>query len=149
MQGYYNDPERTTAAFDSEGFFCTGDIALIRKDGNIVFRGRYKEMLKTSGINVSPLEVERFLETCPDVKEAQVVGIPDEQKEEVGAAFIKLVPGSTCKPEDIVKYCEGQIASYKVPKYIRFVAEFPLTGTGKVRKNDLRDQIIGELSREA
>jgi fatty-acyl-CoA synthase len=149
MQGYYNDPERTTAAFDSEGFFCTGDIALIRKDGNIVFRGRYKEMLKTSGINVSPLEVERFLETCPDVKEAQVVGIPDDQKEEVGAAFIKLVPGSTCKPEDIVKYCEGQIASYKVPKYIRFVAEFPLTGTGKVRKNDLRDQIIGELSREA
>ncbi len=148
MRGYYNDPEKTATAFDSEGFFCTGDIALIRKDGNIVFKGRYKEMLKTSGINVSPLEVERFLETHPDVKEAQVVGIPDEQKDEVGAAFIKLVPGATCKPEEILKYCEGQIASYKVPKYIRFVAEFPLTGTGKVRKKDLRDRILSELSRE-
>jgi fatty-acyl-CoA synthase len=149
MQGYYDDPEKTSAAFDDEGFFCTGDIGLIRKDGNIVFKGRYKEMLKTSGINVSPLEVEMFLETHPDIIEAHVVGIPDELKDEVGVAFIRVSPGKTCKEEDIKDYCDGRIASYKIPKYFRFVSEFPLTGTNKVKKSELRDRILREISRKS
>jgi len=145
MRGYLDDPEKSAAAFDEEGYLRTGDIGMIREDGYVVFKGRYKDMLKTSGINVSTLEVETFLETYPDVQVAHVVGIPDELKEEVGAAYIRLSPGSTCSERDILNFCKGRIASYKIPKYIRFVSEFPLTSSGKVKKAEIRKQAIEEL----
>ena len=142
---YYNDPEKTLAAFDDEGFLKTGDIGLIDINGCLRFRGRYKDMLKTSGINVSTLEVEMFLETNPDVKEAQVVGIPDKVKQEIGFGFVRLSQGSRCSAEDIINYCKGSIASYKIPKYIRFISEFPLTGSGKIKKFMLREQAMKDL----
>lgn len=142
---YYNDPEKTLAAFDDEGFLKTGDIGLIDINGCLRFRGRYKDMLKTSGINVSTLEVEVFLETHPDVKEAQIVGIPDKVKQEIGVGFVRLSQGSRCSAEDIIDHCKGSIASYKIPKYIRFISEFPLTGSGKVKKYLLREEAMKDL----
>jgi fatty-acyl-CoA synthase len=147
-QGYYDAPGMTAAAFDGEGFLRTGDIGLLTKEGYLEFRGRYKDMLKTSGINVSTLEVESFLEAYPGVQEVQVCGIPDEIKDEVGVAFIKVSPGSTITEEDLIRHCKQNIASYKIPKYFSFVNEFPRTGSGKVKKFELRDLFLQELKGE-
>jgi fatty-acyl-CoA synthase len=147
-RGYYDDPEKTAASFDGEGFFRTGDIGSLTPEGFLQFKGRYKDMLKTSGINVSALEVESFLETYPGLQEAQLCGIPDERKDEVGVAFVKLTPGAAVKEEDLFSYCRQNIASYKIPKFIRFVDEFPRTGSGKVKKFELRDQLLQDLKKK-
>jgi fatty-acyl-CoA synthase len=144
--GYYEDPVKTAESFDDENFLKTGDIGVLTSGGNFQFKGRYKDMLKTSGINVSTLEVEGFLETHPDVKEAHVVGVPDPIKQEVGAAFIRLSQNSTCSSQDVLEYCRGKIASFKIPKYIEFQSEFPLTGSGKVKKYVLKEQMIKKLN---
>ncbi len=144
-RGYYDDPEKTAASFDGEGFFRTGDIGSLTQEGYLQFKGRYKDMLKTSGINVSAVEVESFLEAYPGVQEVQVCGIPDKIKDEVGVAFIKVSPGATIIEEDLIRYCKQNIASYKIPKYFRFVNEFPRTGSGKVKKFELRDHFLQEL----
>lgn len=149
MKGYLDDEGKMSDAFDEEGYLRTGDIGMMREDGYVVFKGRYKDMLKTSGINVSTMEVEVFLETHPDVQVAHVVGIPDELKEEVGFANIKLSPGSTCSEKEILNFCKGMIASYKIPRYIRFISEFPLTSSGKVKKKDLREKAIAEIIGDA
>ena len=144
-RGYYDDPEKTVASFDGEGFFRTGDIGSLTPEGYLQFKGRYKDMLKTSGINVSAVEVESFLETCPGVQEAQLCGIPDETKDEVGVAFVKLAPGAAVKEEDLFLRCKQNIASYKIPKFIRFVDDFPRTGSGKVKKFELRERFLQGL----
>ena len=148
-QGYYDDPEKTAGSFDPEGFLRTGDIGLITPEGYLQFKGRFKDMLKTSGINVSALEVESFLGSYPGVQEVQVVGIPDEIKEEVGAAFVKVSPGSKVSGDDLIRYCKKNIASYKIPKYFRFVEEFPRTGSGKVKKSELRDRFLLDIKEKS
>jgi fatty-acyl-CoA synthase len=148
-QGYFDDPEKTAASFDPEGFLRTGDIGLLTQDGYLQFKGRYKDMLKTSGINVSTLEVEGFLESYPGVQEVQVIGIPDEIKEEVGVAFVKVSPGAKVTEKDLIQYCKKNIASYKIPKYFCFADEFPRTGSGKVKKSELRDRFLHDLKTEA
>ncbi len=115
-RGYYDDPEKTAASFDGEGFFRTGDIGSLTQEGYLQFMGRYKDMLKTSGINVSAVEVESFLETYPGVQEVQLCGIPDAVKDEVGVAFVKLSPGAAVKEEELFLHCKQNIASYKIPK---------------------------------
>lgn len=144
-QGYYEDPEKTAASFDADGFLRTGDIGLLTQEGYLLFKGRFKDMLKTSGINVSAMEVESFLDSYPGVQEVQLVGIPDEIKEEVGAAFIKVSPGARVAKEDLIQYCKKNIASYKIPKYFRFVDDFPRTGSGKVKKTELRDRFLRDF----
>ncbi len=141
-RGYYDDPEKTAASFDQEGFFRTGDIGALTPEGYLKFKGRYKDMLKTSGINVSAVEVESFLEAYPGVQEVQLCGVPDAVKDEVGVAFVKLSPGAAVKEEELVLHCKQNIASYKVPKYIRFVDDFPRTGSGKVKKFELRERFL-------
>jgi fatty-acyl-CoA synthase len=141
-RGYYDDPEKTAASFDGEGFFRTGDIGSMTPAGFLQFKGRYKDMLKTSGINVSAVEVESFLEAYPGVQEVQLCGIPDAVKDEVGVAFVKLSPGAAIKEEDLFLHCKQNIASYKIPKYIRFVDDFPRTGSGKVKKFELRERFL-------
>lgn len=148
MKGYWDDPIKTSEAFDEEGYLKTGDMGIIRDDGYTVFKGRYKDMLKTSGINVSTLEVESFLETHPEVQVAYVIGLPDELKEEVGAAYIKLVENSKLSEKDILDFCKGNIASYKIPKHVKFVSDFPLTSSGKVKKLDLREMAIHEFKKD-
>src|SRR6266850_1087364 len=141
--GYYRDPEQTRAAFDAEGFFITGDLGAVGEDGCARFRGRLKEMIKTGGINVAPLEVEGVLLAHPAVKQAYVVGLPDRSKGEVAAAAIELHEGATATAEALTAFCRERLAGYKVPTRIVFKKrdEFPLTATGKVQKPRLREEL--------
>jgi fatty-acyl-CoA synthase len=141
--GYYRDPEQTRAAFDACGFFVTGDLGLIGEDGRVRFRGRLKELIKTSGANVAPLEVEAILLTHPAVKQAYVVGVPDRERGEVGIAAVELNDGATATAEALTAFCRERLASYKVPARIVFrtAEEFPRTATGKVQKPRLREDL--------
>jgi fatty-acyl-CoA synthase len=140
MQGYYRKPEETAKAIDSDGWMHTGDMGLIRSDGHLRFMGRYKDMLKIGGENVDPLEVESYLLSHPAIHAAAVVGLPDARLSEVAVAFIRLHAGQTLSEQEVANHCRGKIASYKVPRYVLFVDEFPMTGSGKVQKVKLREE---------
>jgi fatty-acyl-CoA synthase len=141
--GYYRDPEQTRAAFDADDFFVTGDLGLLGEDGRVRFRGRLKELIKTSGANVAPLEVEAILLTHPAVKQAYVVGVRDRDRGEVGVAAVELNRGATATVEALTAFCRERLASYKVPARIVFrtAEEFPRTATGKVQKPKLREEL--------
>ena len=141
--GYYRDPEQTRAAFDDAGFFVTGDLGLLGDDGRVRFRGRLKELIKTGGVNVAPLEVEAILLGHPAVKQAYVVGISDRSRGEVGVAAIELHAGASASEDTLRAFCRERLASYKVPARIVFRAaeEFPRTATGKVQKPRLREEL--------
>jgi fatty-acyl-CoA synthase len=144
--GYRNDPEKTAASFDDEGWFFTGDLASIDGDGNVTFRGRTKDMLKVGGENVGCLEVEAHLTTHPDIQLACVVGVPDPRYEEVPAAFVELRPGSRMTEGDVIAHCRTGLAKYKVPRYVRFTPDWPMSAT-KIQKYRLRDRLLEELER--
>jgi fatty-acyl-CoA synthase len=137
--GYYKDPERTREAFDEHGFFRTGDLGMLDAEGYLHFRGRIKEMVKTGGINVAPIEVEEVLLAHPAVQAAFVTGVPDAVQDELLAAVIVLKRGAALTERDVTDHCRKSLAAYKVPRLIRFAAEeeLPLTTTGKVQKNRL------------
>jgi fatty-acyl-CoA synthase len=137
--GYYKDPERTREAFDENGFFRTGDLGLLDAEGYLHFRGRIKEMVKTGGINVAPIEVEEVLLAHPAVQAAYVTGVPDAVHDELLAAVIVPKRGATLSEREVTEHCRKSLAAYKVPRLIRFAAEeeLPLTTTGKVQKNRL------------
>ena len=145
--GYYEDPEQTRAAFDADGYFKTGDLGLIRDDGRVQFRGRFKEMIKTAGMNVAPLEVEAILAIHEAVRQAYVVGVPDRIRGELVVAAVELREGAAATPEALTAFCRERLAGYKVPT--RFVFrkgdEFPRTPTGKVQKPQLRDELTHGL----
>jgi len=145
MKGYYNKPEETAAAIDAEGWLHTGDTCLIRPDGHLKFIGRFKDMLKVGGENVSPAEVEAFLLDMPEVDQAAVVGYPDDRLAEVPVAFIVAADDAAPDLDTVAKHCEGNIASYKIPRHVLCVGEFPMTPTGKVQKHKLRARAIEEL----
>ena len=137
--GYYKDPVRTAEAFDAEGYFRTGDLGLHDAEGSLHFRGRIKEMVKTGGINVAPIEVEEVLLSHPAVQAAFVTGVPDAVHDELLAAVIVAKKGARISDKEIAEHCRKSLAAYKVPRLIRFAAEaeLPLTTTGKVQKNRL------------
>ena len=145
MQGYYNKPEETARAIDAEGWLHTGDMGLLRADGCLRFMGRYKDMLKVGGENVDPMEVESFLLEHPGVRDAAVVGYPDERLGEVAVAFVRPEPEDAPTPEELIAHCRGRIAGFKVPRHVLFVEEFPTTGSGKVRKVDLRELALAQI----
>lgn len=134
--GYFDDAEATAAAVDAGGWLHTGDLGRIGAMGRVVYEGRLKDMLKIGGENVAAVELESFLATHPAIRMAQVVGVPDERLMEVAAAFIELNPGETLDEEDVARHCAGRIASYKIPRYVRFVDEWPMSAT-KVQKFEL------------
>jgi len=144
MLGYWDEPERTSEAIDSEGWMHTGDLGVLDKDGygNIV--GRIKDMVIRGGENVYPREIEEFLHAHPKVLDAQVVGVPDRQMGEELCAWIRLRAGEACNEDEIRAFCQGRIAYYKIPRYIRFVEEYPLTVSGKVQKFVIRQRMIKE-----
>ena len=148
MLGYWDDPERTAEAIDTEGWMHTGDLATIDDAGygNIV--GRIKDMVIRGGENVYPREVEEFLYRHPKIEDVTVVGVPDAKYGEELCAWIRLKPGESAAPEEISAFCRGQIAHYKIPRYIRFVDDFPMTVTGKIQKFFIRKQMIEELGVE-
>jgi fatty-acyl-CoA synthase len=149
MRGYWDDPARTAEAIDAEGWMHTGDVGVIDAAGygNIV--GRIKDMVIRGGENIYPREIEEFLYAHPKVADVQVVGVPDAKMGEELCAWIRLAPGETADEEDIRAYCRGQIAHFKIPRYIRFVDDFPMTVTGKVQKFLIRQAMIEELGLEA
>jgi fatty-acyl-CoA synthase len=145
MKGYYNQPEATAQAIDKEGWLHTGDLATMDADGYCKITGRLKDMIIRGGENVYPREVEEFLYTHPKVSDVQVFGVPDLKYGEEVMAWIKLRQGETATVEEIRDFCRGQIAHYKVPRYVKFVTEFPMTVTGKIQKYKMRELMIEEL----
>ncbi|MCP4306052.1 MAG: AMP-binding protein [bacterium] len=145
MLGYWNDPDRTAEAIDADGWMHTGDLATMDDEGYINIVGRIKDMIIRGGENVYPREIEEFLYTHPDVVDAQVIGVPDLKFGEEIMAWVKLREGSELTTEELIVFCKGKIAHFKVPRYIRFVPEFPMTVTGKVQKFIMREMAIDDL----
>jgi fatty-acyl-CoA synthase len=142
MLGYYNKPEATAAAIDAEGWLHTGDMGLLRADGYLRFMGRYKDMLKIGGENVDPMEVEAYLMSHPAISVAAVVSYPDARLSEVGVAFVRLEPGHALTEDDVLAHCRGRIASFKIPRHVVFVDDFPMTSSGKIQKVKLREDAL-------
>jgi fatty-acyl-CoA synthase len=138
MRGYYEKPEATAAAIDADGWLHSGDMGLLRADGHLRFLGRYKDMLKIGGENVDPMEVEAFLMAHPAISLAAVVGYPDARLSEVGVAFVRLEPGHTVSEDEVLAHCRGRIASFKIPRRVILVDDFPMTSSGKIQKVQLR-----------
>jgi fatty-acyl-CoA synthase len=145
MQGYWADPERTAQAIDAAGWMRTGDLAVLDAEGygNIV--GRIKDMVIRGGENIYPREVEEFLYRHPKIQDVQVFGVPDPRYGEELCAWVRLKGGQAATPEEIRAFCQGQIAHYKIPRYVRFVEAFPMTVTGKIQKFIMRQQMVEEL----
>ncbi len=137
FEGYYKSPEKNAESL-VDGWLRTGDLCSLDEDNRITFHGRIKDMLKVGGENVAAVEIESFLATHPAVKLAQVVGVPDERLLEVAAAFIETEPDCQVTEDEIIEFCRGKIASFKVPRYVRFVDEWPMSST-KVQKFRLQE----------
>jgi fatty-acyl-CoA synthase len=147
FEGYHNSPERNAEAIDADGYFHTGDIGSVDASGRLSYLGRTKDMLKVGGENVACLEIESFLATHPAVRLAQVVGIPDARLVEVPAAFVQLEPGQTATEAELIAFFKGQVASFRIPRHVRFVDDWPMSAT-KVQKFRLREQLVAELGLE-
>ena len=145
MHGYWGDVEKTREAIDPEAWMHTGDLATMDDEGYVNIVGRIKDMVIRGGENLYPREIEEFLYRHPQVQDVQVVGVPDEKYGEELCAWIIAKPGSSPTEDDIRAFCKGQIAHYKVPRYIRFVQAFPMTVTGKIQKFKIRDVMKDEL----
>jgi fatty-acyl-CoA synthase len=145
MLGYWDDDERTAEAIDRASWMHTGDLATLDEDGYCNIVGRIKDMVIRGGENVYPREVEEFLFRHPKIETVQVVGVPDQKYGEELCAWVKLKPGASAGAEEIQNFCKGQIAHYKIPRYIKFVDNFPMTVTGKVQKFLMREETVKEL----
>jgi fatty-acyl-CoA synthase len=145
FDGYFKDPEQTAARIDADGFFHSGDLGVVDQDGRLRFIGRLKDMLKVGGENVAAAEIEGFLAEHPAIAEVQVVAAPDERYQEVACAFVVLRPGTALTLDELIGHCHGQIASFKIPRYLRIVDEWPMSGT-KIQKFKLRERIAAELA---
>jgi len=147
LSGYFNAPDKTAEAI-RDGWLHTGDIGSFDANGQIMFHGRTKDMLKVGGENVAAVEIESALQAHDAVKLAQVVGIPDTRYVEVPAAFIELADGATVSEQDLIEHCRGRIANFKLPRHVRFVDHWPMS-TSKIQKFRLRTELIEELGIEA
>jgi fatty-acyl-CoA synthase len=149
MLGYWNEPDKTAEAIDAARWMHTGDLAVMDEAGYLNIVGRIKDMVIRGGENIYPREVEEFLYAHPAIEDVQVIGVPDLKFGEELCAWIRLRPGQDLTADQVRAYCQGQIAHYKIPRYIRFTADFPMTVTGKVQKFKMRDTSITELGLEA
>ncbi|MDX2304374.1 MAG: AMP-binding protein [Microscillaceae bacterium] len=145
MLGYWNDEEKTRESIDAARWMHTGDLATIDAEGFVNIVGRIKDMIIRGGENVYPREIEEFLYTHPAISDVQIIGIPDEKFGEEIMAWVKLKEETTLTAEEIIEFCKGKIAHYKIPRYIRFTDEFPMTVTGKIRKVEMRRISIEEM----
>ncbi|MFO6495747.1 MULTISPECIES: AMP-binding protein [Bacillus] len=139
MKGYYQNPEATKAVIDVDGFLHTGDLAVMDEDGYCRITGRLKDMVIRGGENIYPREIEEFLYQHPGILDVQVVGVPSETYGEEVSAWVKLKSGESLTADELKAYCQGKIARYKIPRYIAFVDDFPMTASGKVQKFKLRE----------
>ncbi len=149
MLGYWDDEEKTREAIDPARWMKTGDLATIDEEGYCNIVGRIKDMVIRGGENVYPREIEEFLYRHPKIRDVQVIGVPDPRYGEELCAWVQLHEGETATPEEIRGFCQGQIAHYKIPRYVKFVDGFPMTVTGKIQKFIMREQTICELGLQA
>jgi fatty-acyl-CoA synthase len=149
MLGYWNEPEKTAEAVDAVRWMHTGDLAVMDEAGYLNIVGRIKDLVIRGGENVYPREVEEFLYGHPEIEDVQVVGVPDVKYGEELCAWVRVRPGSELTAEQVRAFCTGKIAHYKVPRYVRFTDEFPMTVTGKVQKFKMRETSVAELGLEA
>ena len=140
MLGYYDKPEETAASYSEDGWFKTGDSGILAADGYFRLLGRYKDMLKVGGENVDPMEIEGLLLERDEVRQVAVVGLADAKLGEVAVAFVQSAPGASLDEEAVIAFCRGKVASFKIPRHVVFVDEFPMTASGKIRKTDLREE---------
>jgi fatty-acyl-CoA synthase len=146
MLGYWEEPEKTDEAIDSDGWMHTGDLAEMREDGYCNIVGRIKDMVIRGGENIYPREIEEFLYTHPDIEDVQVVGVPDDKYGEELCAWVKLRSGAEPLDADRVReFADGRLAHYKIPRYVMVVDDFPMTVTGKIRKVEMREKSTAEL----
>jgi fatty-acyl-CoA synthase len=145
MKGYYKKPMETQEVLDKGGWLYTGDMGRMDSGGYLQFLGRIKDSYRVGGENVSASEVEEFFMKHPKVIRACAIGVPDPRLIEVGMVFIELRQGETATEEEMIDYCKGRIAPYKVPRRVRFSREFPMTGSGKIQKFVLRENVLKEL----
>lgn len=146
MSGYWNDPDKTATAIDAGGWMHTGDLAVMDGDGYLRITGRIKDMVIRGGENIYPREIEEFLHTHPDIRDAQVIGVPDATYGEELMAVVMMRDGAPpLTVEQLREFCAGRLAHFKVPRYLRVVDEFPMTVTGKVRKDEMRRQAAEHL----
>lgn len=146
MKGYWNDPEKTAEAIDSDGWMHTGDLATMDDNGYVRITGRIKDMVIRGGENIYPREIEEFLYTHPDILDAQVIGVPDEKYGEELMVWVRLRDGvDSFTADDLRAFAEGKIARHKVPRYVHVVAEFPMTVSGKIRKVQMREESVDML----
>ena len=149
MLGYWENAAATAGAIDAARYMHTGDIATMDVDGYVNISGRIKDMVIRGGENVYPREIEEFLYAHPAIKDVQVIGVPDEKFGEELCAWVILREGAQADAEAIRDYCRGQIAHYKIPRYVLFVDGWPMTVSGKVQKYKMREESIGRLGLEA
>ena len=145
FEGYHKDEVKNAESFDDHGWFCTGDIGSMGPEGRVSYLGRVKDMLKVGGENVAAVEIESLLQTHPSVSIAQVIAVPDAKYVEVPAAYIELRPDCKATEEDVIDYCNGKIARFKIPRYVRFISasEWPISAT-KIQKFRLQDRFAAE-----
>jgi fatty-acyl-CoA synthase len=145
MRGYYGKPAETAQALDRQGWLHSGDMGIMREDGHLRFMGRYKDMLKIGGENVDPMEVEAFLMSLAGINLAAVVSFPDARLSEVGVAFVRREPGHALSDAEVLAHCKGRIASFKIPRHVIFIDDFPMTSSGKIQKVKLREEALRRL----
>jgi fatty-acyl-CoA synthase len=149
MMGYYNKPAETRKTFTQDGWLKSGDIGYYRSDGHLRFFGRIKDMLKVGGENVDPLEIEGFILGHPDVRQISIVGVADRKLTEIPVAYIEKAQGSRLSADEVFAFCKNRLASFKIPRHVVFVEEFPMTGSGKIRKMDLRADASRRFDQQA
>jgi len=145
MLGYWDDEAQTRSVIDAARWMHTGDLAVMDTEGYLNIAGRIKDMVIRGGENVYPREVEEFLYAHPAIEDVQVIGVPDTRYGEELCAWVKLRPGATLSLDELREFCTGQIAHFKIPRYLRITGEFPMTVTGKVQKFKMREVSIAEL----
>lgn len=148
MLKYWNNPDATKGAIDSEGWMHTGDLAMMQENGYVNIVGRTKDMISRGGEKIFPKEVEEFLYTHPKISDVQVIGVPSEKYGEEVMAWVKLKPGVTATEQELADYCRAQIAYFKIPRYFKFTESFPMTVTGKIQKFKMREISVKELGLE-
>jgi fatty-acyl-CoA synthase len=149
MKEYYKNPEATASQIDGNRWLHTGDLVSMDDSGHIRMTGRLKDMVIRGGENIYPVEIENFLLTHPAVSQAAIVGVPDARMGEELCAWIKLKEGAAADAGELKAFCQGMISHYKIPRYWKFVAEYPLTASGKIRKVDMRAATAREFGPEA
>lgn len=145
MLGYYGAPERTAEVINSEGWYHTGDLAMIDAEGYIHIVGRKKDVIIRGGQNIYPTEIEAYLESHPKIREAAIVGVPSRLGDENVWAFIRLEEGASMTPEEVLDYCRRELEPYQIPSQVRFVEEFPRSEVGKPQKFKLRMEAMREM----